>query len=216
MTCAPDPAPEPQRRIEAKGETMKPIKYMAPVLSALCALASPALAGKLVKNGSFEKPVVPDGSYQTFNTGDKFKNWTVVGDAGNVAIVSADFAYCVALPAAKGAQFLDLTGTSNSATGVQTNVRTSPGSTYSVTFYVGNIVGGGNCGTTSTVNLVIDGVPIASFTNKKGGDQQVWKKFSTEFTAQNATTTIAFMNGDPPDDTANGLDAVQVKLVTAP
>src|SRR4051794_17283079 len=82
----------------------------------------PASAGNLVKNGSFEKPIVPDGSYLLFNTGDSFKNWTVVGDAGNVGIVSGDFSYCVALPAKKGKQWLDLTGTSDTATGVQTSV----------------------------------------------------------------------------------------------
>jgi hypothetical protein len=183
-----------------------------------CAAAQPLHAGNLVKDGSFEKPVVPDGSFTSFNTGDKFKNWTVVGDAGSVAIISGDFRYCVALPAKKGAQFLDLTGYSNSATGVQTDVATNPGSTYSLSFYVGNIVGGGNCGTTSTVNLVIDGVPIASFTNKagKGKAAIVWKKFSTEFTAQSATSTLAFMNGDPADDTANGLDGISVTLVALP
>jgi hypothetical protein len=179
---------------------------------------SPALAANLVTNGSFEKPVVPDGSFDTFNTGDSFKGWTVVGAAGSVAIISSDFSYCVALPAAKGKQFLDLTGYSNSSTGVQTTVATTLGSTYAISFYVGNIVGAGNCGTTSTVDLVIDGVTVGSFTNKKGKDSAtiVWKKFSTQFTAQNSTTTIAFMNGDPPDDTANGLDGVMVKFVSAP
>jgi hypothetical protein len=174
----------------------------------------PALAGNLAKNGSFEKPVVPDGSYQTFNTGDSFKSWTVVGDAGNVAIVSGDFTYCVALPAKKGKQWLDLTGTSDSATGVQTSVKTTPGSTYSIVFFIGNVVGSGNCGTTSTVNLVIDGVPVGSFTNRagQGSDKIVWKKYATEFTAQNASTTIAFINGDPPSDTGNGLDGVSVTL----
>jgi len=181
----------------------------------LCAIAGPALANG-VRNPSFEYPVVPDGGYQSFNAGDTFKGWTVVGQAGNVAIISEDFSYCVALPAKRGHQFLDLTGTSNSATGVQTTVKTNPGSTYAITFYLGNIVGGGNCGTTSTVDLVIDGVPFASFTNRRNAGEQAWKRFSTEFTAQNATTAIAFMNGDPPGDTANGLDAVSVKLVAAP
>ncbi|MBV9063189.1 MAG: DUF642 domain-containing protein [Alphaproteobacteria bacterium] len=176
----------------------------------------PANARPLVTNGSFEQPVVPDGTYQLFNTGDSFKGWTVIGDTGNVAIVSGDFSYCVPLPAKKGKQFLDLTGTSDTATGVQTSINTQPGATYRITFFVGNIVGSGNCGTTTTVNLLIDGVPAGSFTNRRGGDTLNWKKFSTEFTAQNATTTIAFVNGDPPDDTGDGLDAVSVRLVTAP
>ncbi|HVU19956.1 MAG TPA: DUF642 domain-containing protein [Rhizomicrobium sp.] len=159
-----------------------------------------------------------DGSYQLFNTGDKFNGWTVVGDAGNVAIVSGDFTYCVALPAKKGAQFLDLTGTSDTATGVQTKIDTQPGATYALTFFVGNIVGSGNCGTTSTVNLIIDGTPVASFTNKggKNSDTVDWKKFTTEFTAQSSKTTIAFVNGDPADDTSNGLDGISVKLVKMP
>ena len=180
----------------------------------LCVASSPALSGVL-KNGSFEKPVVPDGSFTTFNLGDKFNGWTVVGDSGSVAVISGDFSYCVALPAKKGLQFLDLTGYSDSATGVQQKIKTQPGATYAVTFFVGNIVGGGNCGTQSTVDLVIDGTAAGSFTNKagKGKDAIVWKKFSTEFTAETDTTTIAFMNGDPADDTANGLDGVSVKLV---
>jgi hypothetical protein len=196
---------------------MKSIKPSILVLAAFCVCASPALSNG-IKNGSFEKPAVPDRSYSTFNTGDTFKGWTVVGAPGNVAIVSGDFSYCVALPAAKGAQWLDLTGTSDSATGVQTNVKTEPGSTYAVTFFVGNIVGGGNCGTTSTIDLVIDGAPVASFTNKTGkkSDHQTWKKFSTEFTAANKITTIAFMNGDAPDDTNDGLDGVSISLVDAP
>jgi hypothetical protein len=196
---------------------MKLPMMFGPALLAL-AVATPVCAGgNLVKNGSFEKPVVPDGSFDTFNTGDSFPGWEVVGDTGSVAIISQDFSYCVALPAKQGKQFLDLTGYSNSATGVQTSLATSPGSTYAITFFVGNIVGGGNCGSTSTVDLYIDGVSAGSFTNRKGTGKStiIWKKFTTQFTAQNATTTIAFINGDSPDDTANGLDAVTVKLVGA-
>jgi hypothetical protein len=193
------------------------IKPKGLVLAALCVFASPALS-KSIKNGSFEAPVVPDGGYTTFDVGSHFRGWNVVGDPGNVAIVSGDFTYCVALPAHRGAQFLDLTGTSNTATGVQARVETQPGSTYVLTFFVGNLVGGGNCGTQSTVNLSIDGVPVASFTNKAGAhsDKIVWKKFSTEFTAQNSTTTIAFFNGDPNTDTSNGLDGVTITLAGGP
>jgi hypothetical protein len=74
-----------------------------------------------------------------------------------------------------------------------------------------------NCGTTSTVNVLIDGVPVASFTNKAGNGSTViaWRKFSTDFVAQNATTTIALINGDPSGDTANGLDGAAVARVPA-
>lgn len=192
-------------------------KGVALAVLPLCAWASPSLS-KSVGNGGFERPVVPAGSYRLFDTGSHFRGWTVVGAAGNVAIIGSGFSYCVALPAARGAQFLDLTGTSDSATGVQTEIHTQPGATYALSFEVGNIVGGGNCGTTTTVNLVIDGVPVASFTNRAGkhSDKLAWKKFSTEFTAENDTTTIAFINGDPAGDTGSGLDGVTIALVRAP
>jgi hypothetical protein len=61
-------------------------------------------------------------------------------------------------------------------------------------------------------------IPVASFTNKAGTGKTaiVWKKYSTEFTAENTTTTIAFMNGGSSDNTSNGLDGVSVTLVAAP
>lgn len=185
----------------------------------LSAIAAPAGAANLIKNGSFEKPVVPDGSFQYFSTGEKFRNWTVVG-ARNIAIVSEDLNYCGhTFPAKYGVQFVDLTGDTNSATGLQQNIDTTPGSTYSLSFLIGNVYDSlYNCGTSSTVNVLIDGVAAASFTNRagKGSTTIAWRKFSTEFVAQHATTTIALINGDPPADTANGLDAVNVSLVAAP
>jgi hypothetical protein len=45
----------------------------------LSCLAQPAFAANLIRNGSFEKPVAPAGSYLQFSTGEKFSGWTVVG-----------------------------------------------------------------------------------------------------------------------------------------
>jgi hypothetical protein len=187
------------------------------ICGALFLLATSAYSAQganLVKNGSFETPQVPSGSYQLFNTGNSFSRWTVVGATGNVAIVNQDFTYCAhTFPAKRGVQFIDLTGTTNTATGVQQAIRTTPGSTYSLSFFIGNVYDtASNCGTTSTVSVLIDGVPVASFTNKagKGSSQIAWRKFSTDFVAQNSSTTIALINGDPSGDTANGLDAVAV------
>lgn len=186
------------------------------------AASSANAAGNLVKNGSFEKPAVPDGGGMFFSPGDHFSGWTVVGDSGNVGVDSGDVVFCNhSFPAKKGKQWLDLTGNtdSGSATGVQRTIATIPGSTYLLSFFIGNVVDtGGICGTSSTVNVVIDGVPLASFTSKagKGSSSQVWKKFSTEFVAENAQTAIAFINGDPAGDFDNGLDGVSVTLVIAP
>ncbi len=170
---------------------------------------------QLLQNGSFESPVVGGGSYAGYGTGDSsIPNWLVVGAPGNVAIVSGAFTQNgYSFPAQSGAQWLDLTGTSNSATGVQQTISTNIGSIYSVSFWVGNTVNpGGIFGTTSTVNVTKDGTQFFSATNSGGGGStaQFWQQFTTSFVATGTTTTLAFLNGDPNNDTENGLDNVVV------
>lgn len=190
------------------------IAVSASGFAAAIAIASTAAnAGSRFGNGSFEKPVVDDGGYQTISAGTQFKGWTVVG-TGNIAIVSGNYHVSgLIFPAAKGEQWLDLTGDTNAQAGVQQKIDTTRGKAYTLTFYVGNIYDpNGVFGTTSTVTVLIDDEPFASFTNKggKGEGTQVWKKFSTEFIAKKAKTTIALMNGDPPNDADNGLDGIQI------
>ena len=185
------------------------------ILASLCLLGSSASAGNLIKGGNFEKPVVPAGGSTTFATGQTFGRWTVVGAPGAVSIVSGTFTQNgFTFPAKKKKQWLDLTGfNSNSATGVAQTVATTPGVTYTLSFYVGNVVDpNGVFGTTSTVNVLVDGTPVFSATNSMGQGQtkQVWQKFSTTFMAASSQTTIAFINGDPSNDFTNGLDAVKL------
>src|ERR1700722_13443831 len=91
-------------------------------------LVESAFGANLIKNGSFETPVANTGSYLVYSTGDTFAGWKVVGAAGNVGIVSGTFEQNgFTFPAVKGAQWLDLTGVSNSATGVQQTVATTAG-----------------------------------------------------------------------------------------
>ena len=183
------------------------------------ALISPttALAStNLIKNGGFETPTVPGGSYAGYSTGQGFSHWTVVGASGNVDIVSGTFTQNgFSFPAKGGSQWLDLTGVSNTATGVAQTVTTSPGSAYTLTFGVGNVYDpGGIFGVTSTVQIIVDGVQVASDTNSKGRGtpSMVWQTFHVGFTASAASTTIEFINGDPSNDTANGLDGVKLTL----
>ena|SRR5205809_6167107 len=49
-------------------------------------IASRVLKFDLIRNGSFEKPAIPDGSFQLFGENTSFSGWTVVGAAGNVGI----------------------------------------------------------------------------------------------------------------------------------
>jgi hypothetical protein len=193
---------------------MKPTMNIRLLAAAAGLLVNSAYGANLVRNGSFETPVAVTGSYLVFSTGDTFTGWKVVGATGNVGIVSGTFQQDgFTFPAAKGSQWLDLTGVSNTATGVQQTVATTAGTAYTLTFYIGNVDDpGGIFGTTSTVNVVVNGKQVFTATNSRGAGQtkMVWQKFTTTITAKSAHTTIAFINGDPPSDTNNGLDAISL------
>ncbi len=168
----------------------------------------------LMKNGGFEKPVVAAGSFAEFTTGQTFKHWTVVGASGNVAVVSGTFTQAgFSFPAQSGNQWLDLTGTSNTPTGVSQTFATVSGQNYTLTFWVGNVYDpGGIFGTTSTVNVSVNGTHVLSATNSQQSTTQVWQKFKVHFAATSTSTQIAFLNGDPSNDTTNGLDSVKLSL----
>jgi hypothetical protein len=181
----------------------------------LCGVSARAA---LLTNGSFETPVVPAGSFQLFFTGGSFTGWSVVGATGNVGIVSGTFTQNgISFPAEDGSQWLDLTGlNSNSATGVQQTVATTPGTTYDLSFFVGNVVNpGGIFGTTSTVRVLVNGTLLLSATNSQGGTTLTWEKFSQVFTASSSSTTITFLNGDLPSGFSNGLDNIVLTAVPA-
>jgi Protein of unknown function (DUF642) len=185
----------------------------------IAALSGTALAAPgMIKNGSFEKPVVPVGGFQLFPNGGSFSHWTVVGAPGNVGVVSGAFTQGgFTFPAKAGQQWLDLTGITQTATGVAETVATTAHTPYTLMFAVGNVVNpGGLFGTTSTVNVFVDGSLVLTAVNSKGAgsSSMVWKSFSVNFLASASTTTISFMNADPASDTNNGLDAV--KLSSAP
>jgi hypothetical protein len=118
-------------------------------------------------------------------------------------------------PAHSGNQWLDLTGAvSNSPTGVAQTINTTPGSNYTLTFWVGNVYDpSGHFGMTSTVDVFQDGNALISATNTHGArlNKLVWQKFTKTFTDTAAETTLSFINGDPPTDNSNGLDAISVQ-----
>ncbi|MFZ0664737.1 MAG: FGLLP motif-containing membrane protein [Acidimicrobiales bacterium] len=170
----------------------------------------------LLRNGDFGVPVVGSGSFELFSTGQTFDHWKVIGAPGNVGIVSGTFSQAgFSFPAESGKQWLDLTGESNSATGVSQFVPTVPGSTYLVSFGVGNVYDPqGIFGVTSTVDLLVNGHRVRSATNRRRGTTQVWQRFEAHFTATSKRTDVAFLNGDPPSDTNNGLDDIDVTIPT--
>lgn len=173
------------------------------------------LSGSLnaqVVNGGFETPAPPAGGYTLYTSGNSFGGWDVIG-TGNVAVVSGSFVQNgISFGAQSGAAWLDLTGLSNSASGVQQTIATTPGTTYGVSFWVGNVVNpNGIFGTTSTVVNVNGGTAFtAQNSGGAGSNSLFWQQFTTSFVANSSSTTISFTNGDPSSDNSNGLDNVSV------
>jgi len=179
----------------------------------------PAIAANLIRNGSFENPIVPDGQLRRFSTGQTFSGWTVVGAAGNVDIITKDFSFeGQTFPPPNGNQLLDLTGASDSATGVQQIIDTVRGATYEISLFVGSAYDPeGQLGTSSTVHVLVNGTEIAVLTTRgRSGTPQLWRKFAVQFVAHNTRARIAFINGDPPGDTDCGIDVVAVRQVATP
>jgi Protein of unknown function (DUF642)/PEP-CTERM motif len=170
-----------------------------------------ALGANLLTDGSFETPAVPSGGFMNFGTAATLDGWTVVGP--QVSIVSGSFTQNgISFLAEDGTQWLDLTGDgSNRSEGVQQSVATVPGQTYTLSFWVGNVNNvGGIFGTTSSVDLLLNGAPDGTFTNSctTCTAAQAWEQFTTSFVASGTTTLLTFLNEDGPTDNSNGLDNV--------
>jgi hypothetical protein len=181
--------------------------------SLVVALALPAAAANLIANGSFEAPVVPVGAFIDYGNGSTaIPGWTVVGP--QVAVVSGQFREGVfGFPAQEGAQWLDLTGCCASALEcVEQVVSTVAGTRYRLSFRVGN-VSGAPFGSSSTVEVRINGVSVGQFTNNAPTQVQIWRQFLVPLVAQGSATTITFLNRDPSTETHNGLD--NISLVSA-
>ena len=169
-------------------------------------------ATNLLKDGGFEKPSVPSGSFLVFSSGQKFAKWDVVGANGNVGVVSGAFTQNgFKFPAKSGKQWVDLTGTTQTATGISQTLSTTPNAKYKLVFWIGNVYDpNGIFGVSSTVNVLVNGQQVFAATNSRKSTTQVWKQFSTTITATSSKTKIALINGDPSNDTNNGLDGVQL------
>ena len=190
----------------------------AAALTAFAATTIGAHAANLIKDGGFETPLVPAGGFTQFETGAAMGPWTVVGVTGDVAIVSATFQQNgITFNAKAGKQWLDMTGfASDRATGVAQTVKTVPGQSYTLKFAIGNVVDPSNVfGTTSSVDVLIDGAPLIQATHTGGGGTSLsWKTFTASFTATGRRTTVSFINADPLNDNSNGLDAVTLTPAT--
>jgi hypothetical protein len=192
-------------------------------------LSTTANAAVIFSDG-FESPVVnhtgPSGStggYDNYATGANIGPWTVVGPAGRtdaVSVVTTNFSQNgITFPAQSGNQWADLAGQdSNGTEGVQKTIAGLLGQTYTVSFWVGNVVDpNGVFGVSTTVNLLVNGVAVFSAVNTDGAGQhtQVWHQYTYQGVGTSNSTTFTFLSGDPANDFSSGFDNVVIRTVDA-
>ncbi|HEY4184557.1 MAG TPA: hypothetical protein VGP07_05775 [Polyangia bacterium] len=69
----------------------------------------------------------------------------------------------------------------------------------------------GDVGSSSTINVLVNGTPQPPSTNSAGGTSPSWQQFTVDFVATSATTTIELDNADPSSDNSNLLDGVALR-----
>lgn len=175
-------------------------------------------SAQLIVNGSFETPLVPNGSFTNYPGGSiLITGWTVVGN--DVSVGSTTFTQNgITFQAQSGIQWADLSGqNSNSPTnGLRQIVSTVVGQTYDLQFYVGSATGGGFI-FPSTVDLSINGGARTSYFNPTGPNNMLdWRQFNVQFTATTTATDLTFFNGSASNNFLCGLDNVSLNVVGIP
>jgi hypothetical protein len=216
-----------------EGEMLKrgrPIRLLACVFAVVTVLSSVAHAD-LIADGGFEQPIVGPGGFnsgfQAFGVGQTIGSaWLVVGSgAGNVAVVpgtETSSSPLVTLAPHGGSQSLDLTGDTDNgaATGVEQVITTTPGTEYTLSFWVGDL---NNAqypfSGAASVSVFLNGSAFQTATNDgASGLTPNWELFSYNFAATGTSTTLDFINNTKNVSNVvglNGLDDASVNPATA-
>lgn len=193
-------------------------------------LISTSANSATVFSDGFESPVVigngnTGNGYDNYGTGATIGPWTVVGPPGAldaVSVVKGTFTqFGFSFPAQSGQQWADLAGqNSNSTEGVKVTVSGLLGQNYTVSFWIGNLVNpGGPFGTSTTVNLLVNGVQTFAAVNTDGVGQQslAWHEYTYQSALPSATDslTFTFLSGDPGSDFNTAFDNVVINTIEA-
>ena len=190
-------------------------------LLAFVVVASPAAAANLVVNPGFEANLAPNGGYIQYFGGNSFTGWNVVGS--QLIVIDHDYVENgFQTNAHSGQNSLDLTGlgAGTSTTGINQDLSTVIGRTYTLSFWVGNLHSNGGAAAftndPTTVDVSINGGTRTAFTH--GGVTQNlvnYKQFATNFVATASTTNLAFFRGASVDYHV-ALDDVSVTAIPEP
>lgn len=189
------------------------IPILALVILALL-IPSEAVKAAVITNGSFESPVLPNGTDATF-TGSQIPGWTIFG--GDVQIADTNYQEGATFKAQSGKQSLDVSGkTNNPGQGISQTVTTGINQVYHLSFYVGNM-DYWNPTIGAVIDLSINGGPPVSFVNSAHTPGFYnWQQFTVDFTAISSSTTLTFTYGTAPPNYVAGLDNVTLDAASVP
>ena len=118
---------------DAGGTAMRTMRWLGAALAASMVPLT-TLAGNLIVNGGFEQPVQRPGAI-CCSPRVPTSGWRVLARPATSRPISGAYrGGATTFPAQEGCQWLDLTGLSNTATGIEQTVATTPGTTYDLTF----------------------------------------------------------------------------------
>jgi Protein of unknown function (DUF642) len=200
---------------------MKSAFLSASVVVLCCATVH---AQNLIKDGGFETPVVPAGSYTMFPQGQTLGPWTVLYQndqySPSVTLMSTTYQNGEhTLNAHSGHQSIDLVfGVANSVQGIEQSVPTITGESYVLSFWLGScedLDDAHGLSSLGQVDVLINDMFATSaiVVGTPNTTVQHWQKFSYKLTATSDHTKITFLS-TMGDYNFVGLDDVQ--LVEAP
>jgi hypothetical protein len=199
-------------------------RTIALAITLLMAGAGFGHTANLIKNGSFESPLVPFGTFEVICTPacagqPSLPGWQVIGETNaNITVINNFTQSGAIFRAQNGSQYIDLTGTTDFlAAGVQQTVVTKPGVHYFLTFYVGAVNFGG-FGPLSRIDVYVNGQLLTSaiYSAPASDPVQTWQKFSATFTANSAKTTILFFSDGSREIAGKNIGLDNVSLVVVP
>lgn len=182
-----------------------------------------------INNGSFETPTTSYGDrYEIGSTG--ITGWTVVGNDGsavdtagtghNVALLT-NGAYSLSTPF--GAQFVDLTGYSDTApyAGLSQAITTVADQAYTVTFWLGSSLTNGlyvgpvsvKVGAGDGYTVIANDGPLDPDATPQG---MQWTQQTYNFTATGTSTTLSIIGNSSAGGQFIGLDNVSIADAAAP
>jgi hypothetical protein len=145
------------------------------IVLALFAFSTAAFAQNLVQNGGFE-------------TGD-FTDWTLSGDTGLIGVCSVS--NCPGGYAPYDGTYSAYFGPVGDTATISQTITTTPGDTYTLSFYLANPVGG-------TPNYFSASLGNSSFSFTNFGVAFNWQQFSLSTVATGDQTTLSFTFRNDP------------------